>query len=238
MNARQRRGLFLLLVATLGAAVIFVGVLQYVAGVSDQVGDKVTAYEVTRRVVAYTPLTADDVRPVRMPERWLPRAAVRSFDPTRGLVASTDLDEGALLQNTMLTNPPELLPGQRELAILIDAETGVAGKVQRGALVDIYATFGAEEGTVNQARIIVTNALVLDIGQLESVENSKDNGTFSREQVVPVTFALDVADSLALSYAESFATTVRLALVAPGSRSNIAPTSRVLTGAQLIPVPR
>ena len=41
----------------------------------------------------------------------------------------------------MLIAPPQLAPGQRELAILVDAETGVAGKIGPDSIVDVIATY-------------------------------------------------------------------------------------------------
>ena len=45
----------------------------------------------------------------------------------------------------MIGSPPELATGEREIAILVDAETGVAGKISPGSIVDIVATFGGND---------------------------------------------------------------------------------------------
>jgi pilus assembly protein CpaB len=237
MNPRQRRGVVLLLLAAVGALAVFFTVLSYVGQVRQQVGDHTTAYELDRDVTAFTKVTPDMLATVQIPRRWLPSTSLRAFDSTQALVAATDLKRGSLLQDNMLVPPPELQPGERELAILIDAETGVAGKVSAGALVDIYATFGGSGGAGSppeQARIIVTNARVLGVGTLEQVNKQNGSGGFDRSQVVPVTFALTPHDSLALSYAESFASKVRLALIAPGTRSGVDGNDRVLNGTQLL----
>ena len=43
----------------------------------------------------------------------------------------------------MLVTPPEINQGEREVAILVDAATGVAGKIAPGRQVDVIASYGA-----------------------------------------------------------------------------------------------
>jgi pilus assembly protein CpaB len=215
--------------AALGAAAVFVLIFDYVDGVSRQVGPVTTAYEFARAVPRLQPVTEDDLKPVSVPEQWLPAAALKAYTARAGLVAASNIPQGAILQDGMLTAPPELKPGQQEIAILIDAETGVAGKVKAGDLVDIYATFSDDENA--QARVIVTNAQVLAIGSLQSVDQvnaGADGKQLQEGEVVPVTFALTVGESLRITYAESYATKVRLALVAPGTRSMADPRTDIL----------
>jgi pilus assembly protein CpaB len=139
----------------------------------------------------------------------------------RGLVASTALRRGSYLEADMLTPPPALNPGQREIAILVDAETGVAGKIKSGGLVDIYATFEGSKGVPASSKIVVRQARIIDVGSVERITGQDPQKTdFQADQVVPVTFALTMPESLALTYAESFATKVRLALIGGGDNSN------------------
>jgi pilus assembly protein CpaB len=227
MNPRQRRGVLLMSVAVLGAVAVFVLILNYVTGVSREVGPMTTSYRFTKAIAELTPITAADIEEVSLPTRWLSSAAIQSFDPTRGLVATADIPAGALLQQGMAGPPPELKPGQFEIAIMIDAETGVAGKVSPGDLVDIYGTFstqstsGSASQNLTQARVVVANAPVLAIGALQRIDSTDKSGSgqFEQNEVVPVTFALSRNQSLKVAYAESFATKLRLALVAPGTRS-------------------
>ena len=242
MNPRQRRGVLLMGVAVLGAVAVFVMIAGYVTDIGARVGPMTTSYRFTAEVEKNALITADALEEVQLPSKWLPEAAIQSFDTSRGLVATTNIPQGAMLQEGMASAPPELKPGQSEIAILIDAETGVAGKIRTGDLVDIYGTFrvrntdsdGASED-VDQARVIVSNAQVLASGVLLRVDApEQEAGDFEQNEVVPVTFALNREDSLKVTYAESFATKVRLALVAPGTRSRPPGNDDVLDGAQLL----
>ena len=111
---------------------------------------------------------------------------------------------------------------------MIDSETGVAGKINPGSRVNIFATFEGEQQasgkgrSPNQSKVIVSDAKVIDVGKLTPFkeDDDQDQRTRQREQEgVPITFALSAADAQRVAYAESFAEHVRLALVAPGDGS-------------------
>jgi pilus assembly protein CpaB len=105
---------------------------------------------------------------------------------------------------------------------MIDAATGVAGKITAGSAVNVYATFeGQREGDPDQSKIIVTNARVLDVGQIKALEPDADSRTREATDAVPITFALSALDAQRITYAESFAKRVRLALVAPGETGTV-----------------
>ena len=229
MNPRQRRGVLLMAVAALGALVVFVSVLSYVADVRREVGDLGTALRLSRDVPAFGVVDQTAFETVQVPRRWMPDTALGDPRETVGLVAGTALSAGSYLQRGMLVEQPALAQGQREIAILIDAETGVAGKVRGGSVVDIYATFAGDPtaGQATRSDIIVTNALVLQVGQ--PAAGGGDEG-FADQEVVPVTFALSVEESLALTYAESFAEHVRLAIVGGGDRTPLPEGDRSFEG--------
>ena len=56
MNPRQRRGVFLMVLAALSAILVFIGVSSYVANVNSKVGPMVTVYRVTKDLPAFTTL--------------------------------------------------------------------------------------------------------------------------------------------------------------------------------------
>lgn len=222
MNSRQRRGVILLLLSVLCALGAFAGVLSVIDDVQSKVGPEVTAYRVRADVAPYAPLTADQFEKIEMPERWLSGNAVTDLTGIRGKIAVTTLKKGSLLQSDMIVDQPALQAGQQEVAIMIDAATGVAGKITPGSAVNVYATFeGARDSDPDQSKIIVTNARVLDVGDLRALNPDKDDRGQRLTEAVPITFALSTLDAQRITYAESFAKRVRLALVAPGTPTTV-----------------
>lgn len=96
---------------------------------------------------------------------------------------------------------------------MIDAETGVAGKVHVGSQVDVYATYDSNQTNKDACAIrVLANVRVLQIGLQTKAQDNKGQA----ESSVPITFTLSAADVLKLTAAESFAQKVRLALRPPG----------------------
>ncbi|MFJ4329898.1 MULTISPECIES: Flp pilus assembly protein CpaB [unclassified Streptomyces] len=222
MNSRQRRGIVLLVVSVLCALGAFAGVLSVINDVKSKVGPEVTAYRLKSDIEPYTELGAAQFEKIEMPERWLSENAVTDLSQVRGKIAVTRLKAGSLLQSDMIVDTPALRPGQQEVAIMIDAATGVAGKITPGSTVNVYATFeGAREGDPDQSKIIVTGAKVIDVGELTSLEPDEDSRDREPTDAVPITFALSTIDAQRITYAESFARRVRLALVAPGGDTTV-----------------
>ncbi|MFI8434858.1 Flp pilus assembly protein CpaB [Streptomyces sp. NPDC079020] len=230
MNSRQRRGVILLLLSVLCAFGAFAGVLSVISDVNSKVGPEVTAYQLKADVAPYTALNDGQFEKIKMPKRWLSENAVTNLREVESKIAVTQLRKGSLLQSDMMARKPELRAGEQEIAIMIDAATGVAGKITPGATVNIYATFaGEQKESASQSKVIVSNAKVLDVGKLTALEPTGDQRGSQSTQAVPITFALNTLDTQRVAYAESFAEHVRLALVAPGSDGTIRPGDRTYT---------
>ncbi|MQY03861.1 Flp pilus assembly protein CpaB [Actinomadura macrotermitis] len=225
MNPRQRRGVLLMILAALGAVFVFVTVVGYVGKVQADadaaVGEMTTILQVQSNVEAFQPVTAASVRQTQIPKKWANSAFVTNIADLQGKVAAGSIPAGAYLQQGMMLDAPSLRPGQREIAIMIDAETGVAGKVMNGSIVDVYASF---ESTQNGGRVtaacavrILNRVQVINVGQVQAItpdgKQQPQTGRASSGSALPVTFALTSNDTLKLTYAESFARKVRLALV-------------------------
>ncbi|MGW2562445.1 Flp pilus assembly protein CpaB [Streptomyces sp. NPDC001514] len=226
MNSRQRRGVILLLLSVLCAFGAFVGVLSVVSDVNSKVGPEVDAYRIKSDVAPYTALQPGQFEKIKMPKRWLSQNAVTDISVVDGKIAVTQLRKGSLLQDDMIVKRPELQAGEQEIAIMIDAATGVAGKITPGDTVNIFATFGAEgkdKGEAAESRIIVANAKVIDVGKLTALEPKGDDRDRAATEAVPITFALNTTDAQRVAYAESFAVHVRLALLAKGSPTTLRP---------------
>ncbi|MFI9821660.1 Flp pilus assembly protein CpaB [Streptomyces sp. NPDC052013] len=227
MNSRQRRGVILLILSVLCALGAFAGVLSVIGDVKSKVGPEVTAYRLKSDIAPYTALSTGQFEKIQMPERWLSKNAVTDLGDIEGKIAVTTLQQGSLLQSDMIVDQPALQPGQQEVAIMVDAATGVAGKITPGSTVNVYATFeGEREGDPAQSKIIVTNAKVLDVGRLTALEPDENDRGRQPTDAVPITFALSTIDAQRITYAESFAQRVRLALVAPGSDTTVPDSQR------------
>ncbi|WP_460068981.1 Flp pilus assembly protein CpaB [Streptomyces sp. YKOK-I1] len=222
MNSRQRRGVILLLLSVLCALGAFAGVLSVIDDVNSKVGPEVTAYELRSDIAPYTALEESQFKKIEMPKRWLSENAVTDLAAIHEKIAVTTLKKGSLLQSDMIVDQPALQPGQQEVAIMVDAATGVAGKIRPGSSVNVYATFeGARDSDPDQSKIIVTNARVLDVGKITALDPDRNDRDSSATDAVPITFALSTLDAQRITYAESFAKRVRLALVAPGGATTI-----------------
>ncbi|MEU1517365.1 Flp pilus assembly protein CpaB [Streptomyces sp. NPDC005811] len=222
MNSRQRRGVILLLLSVLCALGAFAGVLSVIDDVNSKVGPEVTAYELRSDIAPYTALEESQFKKIEMPKRWLSENAVTDLAAIDKKIAVTTLKKGSLLQSDMIVDQPALQPGQQEVAIMVDAATGVAGKISPGSSVNVYATFeGARDSDPDQSKIIVTNARVLDVGRITALDPDRNDRDNSVTDAVPITFALSTLDAQRITYAESFAKRVRLALVAPGGATTI-----------------
>ena len=218
MNPRQRRGLLLLVLSGLGLLAVFVLVATYVADVRTEVDPKVTLLSLKKPLKAFESVPDDAVDEVTMPKRWAPKTALRNRAQLVGLVAGSDLPPDSLLQKGMLIAPPELSPGQREVAILVDAETGVAGKIGPGSVVDIVGTFQGDpdRGIKPKSTVVVPAARIIDVGQAQlKGGRGVQQAEADPKEVVPVTFALTPKEQLRVTEAESFAQEVRLALLRP-----------------------
>lgn len=231
MNPRQRKGMLLLGLAIAGAVAVFFIVYAYVSDVREQVTPKTIALQLTRDVPAQGNITRDTFERVEVPRRWAPRDSLLQERDLDGQVAATGLKRGAFLQIGMVETEPQLDPGQRELAILVDAETGVAGKVGPGSVVDIVATFGGNDReTSPESQIVVSNARVIDVGSPREEGGDPRRGQdVDPKQVVPITFALSIRNTLILTYAESFAQEVRLALARKGDQVRVPRAARRFT---------
>lgn len=213
----------MLVLTAVGAIVVFFSMLVYVGDVNARVGNKVAVLELTKDVEAFKPIDASAYRVVKVPERWTTDASLREESDLVGMVAATSLPKGSVLQQGMVVPQPNVKTGYREIAIVVDAETGVAGKVNPGDHVDIIVTTGGGEQGEACAKIVISNALVLDVGVVTEVGGS--GGDLTNRSGVPVTFSLTSQEALDLARAESFSVKLRLALRGAGD-DNDDPSNR------------
>jgi pilus assembly protein CpaB len=119
------------------------------------------------------------------------------------------LTAGTVVTEDMLVPVSDLSPTEREIAVNVDAVTGVAGRVRPGDRVDIYAVFSQVPGLPAQVRVLVRDVRVVSLGGLQTITETTAEG-IEESDVLPVTLALEPADSLSVTFANAFADEVRL----------------------------
>lgn len=215
MNPRQRQGLLLVTIAAAGLLGVFLLIANYVSNVSKQVGPKEQVLVLLRPLPAYQQVTAGDLGEISVPQKWAPANALTTPDEAIGLISSTPLAAGTDLEQSMLTQEPLLQAGNLEIAINIDAESGVAGQISQGSLVDVIAAYGSSGHSGKAvAKIVVPYVRVLGVPQ-----SATGTGT--------ITLSLTPEQALQVSLAETTASKLRLALVAPGSSTTPPPVPPV-----------
>lgn len=213
MNPRQRRGALLMVLSALAAVLVFIGVASYVSNVNSKVGPMVTIYQVTKDLPAFTILSSENTEPAEVPERWAADNTVLKASDIDGRVIATPLAAGSPVSLDGLVPPSDLDPTEREVAVNVDAVTGLAGRVRPGDRVDVYAAFAEVPGLAKQSRILVENVRVVSVLGQQQVQ-SPDAKTI--QNVIPVTLALSADAALSVTYAASFAKEVRLVGLPPG----------------------
>ncbi|HEX8497779.1 MAG TPA: Flp pilus assembly protein CpaB [Actinomycetales bacterium] len=214
MNPRQRRGLLLMFLAVFVAIGVFVSVSSYVSGVNSKVGPMVTVYQAKKPLVAFTKLSVDNVEAVRVPERWVSQSTLLTSSDIDGRVIAVPMSAGSAVSEDLLVPPSDLSPDEREIAVNVNAVTGLAGRIRPGDRVDVYAVFSEVPGLANQARVLVRSVRVISVGGKQQVAASDDR---SLKDVIPVTLALLPNDALGITYANAFAEEVRLVGLPAGS---------------------
>ena len=214
MNPRQRQGLLLVTIAAAGLLGVFLLVANYVTSVSKQVGPKTEILVLIRPLPAYQPVTAADLGEIAVPVKWAPANAMTLPSQALGLVSTSQLDTGTDLQQGMLTPQSGPGPGNQEVAFTIDAETGVAGQISPGSMVDVIATYGSG-GRLGKgyAEFVARDIRVLNVGALGGGGSA------------PIILSLTPEQSLALSYAEATASKLRFVLDAPGASTTPVPVA-------------
>ena len=225
MNPKQRRGLIFLIAATLLAVLVFIGVIAYVQNVNSQVGPSTEVFVAKEDIKAFEPIEQDKLETQRVPNRYITPQMVTSAEQVSGQKAATSISAGSFIQTDLIEPTSSIADGQCEISVSFDATAGVSGRVAPGDVVDVVASFAKQrendqgETAYKRADIpynisgtIVRNAHVVSVGQPvdpNAVVGAADE-TGAQAGSVPVTFAVTVEEAGRLSYAESFAISMRL----------------------------
>lgn len=127
----------------------------------------VTLWAPERQIPAGTRLSDVVFKEIYWPQNQLPENVVRDLSEIRGMYAAEPLRATLPLQRSQLTKDTvsatiPVTPGNRAVAIEVDAISGIEGHILPGTKVDVALTF-SEEGTLT-TKVIVQNARVLSYG--------------------------------------------------------------------------
>ncbi|TWP35943.1 Flp pilus assembly protein CpaB [Leekyejoonella antrihumi] len=219
MNPRQRRGMLLLIVAIVGGMAILFGVTAYVSSVNSRVGPEVTVLRFKSNLKAYTTLSADDFTSTAIPRRWADPHAISDPTTVTGRKLAVATSTGSTLTAGMLVPASDQAPDERDITIEVDPVTGMAGGVQAGNSVDVYAVYAKIPGLPDQVRVLVRNVPVKAVGGVRSSGSTSSSGN-GAQQFVPITLSLNPSDSLAVTYASAFAQELRVVRLPAGVPDN------------------
>ena len=155
-----------------------------------------------RAVKAGTRLADVSFKEIYWPRNQVPDAAIRDIAEVRNMFAKIDLAAGVPLQRRHLTREQNnvslpLTPGNRAVAIQINAETSVEEHAKPGTHVDVVLTY-YEDGNLT-SKVIVQNARVLSLGgETAAAGKAPSNASRLRAGRQSKTITLDVAPNDAL----------------------------------------
>lgn len=229
MNPKQRRGAITLLLAIVGAVVVFLGVVSYVGSVSAEVGPKTKVFVAKEDIPKNKTIDLkNDVELKDLPNKYVTEQMATNLDQLAGQKAANGISKGSFIQIDSLVPISNLQDGEREITINLNADQGINGRVAPGDVVDVVAAFAKERENDNSAGdyrradipynvagTLVPNARVVSVGQaqeeaLPAQSNPGDPAVEGVARTVAVTFAVSAKDASRLAYGESFAVSMRI----------------------------
>lgn len=228
MNPKQLRGVITLIIAGVGAVVVFLGVTSYVSEVRAEVGPVSEVYVATEALSVHQPIDFEMVEAQEVPDKYVNDQMITTQEELVGTKASSPIEANSYLQSDMLEPASSLEDGEREISVNFTGDMGIHGRVQPGDRVDVIASFarsrgGPEIGEISHRRAeipynvsgaLVLNAEVVSVGQAmtgpAAASGAANEGMGDPSTVIPVTFAVTVGEATKLAYGESFAISMRI----------------------------
>lgn len=205
-----------MVLAVLAAFAVFVSMMSYVSSVNSKIGDLVTVYRARTDIAAYASLSSSNLEAEQVPRRWAADNTVQRASELQGRRIGFNVAQGTVVSSDMLVAPSDLSPTEREIAVNVNAVTGLAGRVRTGDRVDLYAVFSDVPGLAPQVKLLVRSVRVVSIGGTQQVTRGTGR-TIDAQQVIPVTLAVEPNDAMAVTYASNFASEVRMVGLPPGA---------------------
>jgi pilus assembly protein CpaB len=159
----------------------------------------VTLFAPERQITQGTNLSEVKFKEVYWPHDQVPEGAVRDLAEVKNTYAVETLRALVPVQRAMLSTEPiqaslPVTPGNRAIAIQLDAFSGVEGHIRTGSRVDVTLTY-YEQGDLT-TKIIVQNARVLSYGGM--VKNQQTQSEAPRRVMSSATLDVSAEDALTI----------------------------------------
>ncbi|WP_024822042.1 Flp pilus assembly protein CpaB [Aminobacterium mobile] len=196
----KKRGIFLivsLLLGTMAGLLVYQQIRSYKQKIARAERELISVVVATRPKDAFSIITSEDVKAVRMPRSSIPVEEVLSLDDVVGKASMMDLSTGdPVLKNKLSLDPEklgvafQLANGRLAIALPIDEVRATGGLLKPGDYVDIFHVYREKDVETPTSRLLLSRVKVLAIGGVmarkEEKESTKEKQMVAQTAVVEV----------------------------------------------------
>lgn len=196
----KKRGIFLivsLLLGTMAGLLVYQQIRSYKQKIARAERELISVVVAIRPKDAFSIITSEDVKAVRMPRSSIPVEEVLSLDDVVGKASMMDLSTGdPVLKNKLSLDPEklgvafQLANGRLAIALPIDEVRATGGLLKPGDYVDIFHVYREKDVETPTSRLLLSRVKVLAIGGVmarkEEKESTKEKQMVAQTAVVEV----------------------------------------------------
>ncbi|WP_286934673.1 MULTISPECIES: Flp pilus assembly protein CpaB [Aminobacterium] len=196
----KKRGIFLivsLLLGTMAGLLVYQQIRSYKQKIARAERELISVVVATRPKDAFSIITSEDVKAVRMSRSSIPVEEVLSLDDVVGKASMMDLSTGdPVLKNKLSLDPEklgvafQLANGRLAIALPIDEVRATGGLLKPGDYVDIFHVYREKDVETPTSRLLLSRVKVLAIGGVmarkEEKESTKEKQMVAQTAVVEV----------------------------------------------------
>lgn len=197
----KKRGIFLvvsLLLGIMAAFLVYQQIRSYKLKIARAERELISVVVATRPKDAFSIITSEDVKTVRMPRSSIPADEVLSLDEVVGKASMMELSTGdPVLKGKLSLDPEKLgvafqLPnGRVAIALPIDEVRATGGLLRPGDYVDVFHVYREKDEVSPTSRLLLSRVKVLAIGGVMGRKEEKE--TNKEKQMVAQTAVVEVS---------------------------------------------
>ncbi|MFA6882084.1 MAG: Flp pilus assembly protein CpaB [Aminobacterium sp.] len=197
----KKRGIFLvvsLLLGIMAALLVYQQIRSYKLKIARAERELISVVVATRPKDAFSIITSEDVKSVRMPRSSIPAEEVLPLNEVIGKASMMALSTGdPVLKGKLSLDPEKLgvafqLPlGRLAMALPINEVSATGGLLKPGDYVDVFHVYKEQESEEPTSRLLLSRVKVLAMGGVLSRAEEKD--TSKEKEVTARTAVVDVS---------------------------------------------